>query len=331
MKTNTEAIQFLQTLVSNVESGILTFDVDGYVTLINTKALEYLNIPGSVSKNLDKPILDLIQIEELHTIVKKCLTKSRKNFHLGNLLHNERHLIIDGKKLLEGMLLSITDITEDVLAKDKATQSLLLGQEIERRRLAKEIHDGIGPNMSTLKLRIDAVKRKLNDNQLITDLENINDQISEIASDIRHISHDLMPSSLVDFGVVTALSNFTNRISDTGEVKVIYTSNISDGYLTKEHELNIYRIVQELVNNALKYSQCAQIEISLQEVDHKLIIAVADDGVGMSVDKDAAGIGLNNINSRVDSLQGTISIDSAEGKGVSAIIELPLKAKEEYQ
>lgn len=327
MKTNTEAIQFLHALVSNIDSGIISFNLEGYITMVNVKALEYLNIPGTVNDVLDTLVMDAIHIEEIYIHVKRCLSKSRKDFHLSNVNHDGRYLIIDGKKLLDGMLLSITDITSDVLAKDKATQSLLLGQETERRRLSKEIHDGIGPNMSTLKLQIDAVKRKLKDEKAIADLEKINEAISEIATDIRQISHDLMPSSLIDFGVVTALSNFSNRITDTGEVEVVYTSNIEDGYLTKEHELNIFRIVQELVNNSLKYSRCGNIKISLQEVESKLIIAVIDDGDGMDPNKNEKGIGLDNINSRVDTLQGTLSIDSIEGKGVSTIIELPLKSK----
>jgi len=329
MKTNTEAIHFLHALVSNVDTGILSFDIEGYITLVNKKALEYLNIPGDVGDVLDKPILDLININELHRIIDKCLTVSRSNFHLNNILHDDRYLILDGKKLLDGMLLSITDITTDVLAKDRATQSLLLGQETERKRLAREIHDGVGPNMSTLKLQIDAVKRKLKNEDAIIALEKVNTAISEIATDIRQISHDLMPSSLIDFGIVTALSNFSNRITETGEVDVIYKSNIEDGYLTKEHELNIFRIVQELVNNALKYSKCGTIEISLEEALDKLIIAVKDDGNGMTSNKVDAGIGLHNVNSRVDSLQGTISIDSKEGNGVSAIIELPIKSNNE--
>jgi signal transduction histidine kinase len=183
--------------------------------------------------------------------------------------------------------------------------------------------------MSTLKLQIDSIKRKLKDDDAIAALDKVNDAISEIATDIRQISHDLMPNSLMDFGVVTALSNFSNRITETGEVKVLYKSNIEDGYLTKEHELNIFRIVQELVNNALKYSKCVNIEISLQKIDNKLVLAVIDDGEGMETGKSENGIGLHNINSRVDSLQGTISIDSQKGSGVSAIIELPIKSNKE--
>lgn len=324
MNTNTEAIQFLNALVSNMDIGVISYDMEGYITLINSKAAEYLGITRKTNSLIDTSVLAHFDIPELSECIDSCLNKSRTNFHLSNILYNDRYLIIDGKKLLDGMLLSITDITENVVTKDQATQSLLLGQEMERRRLAKEIHDGVGPNMSTIKLQIDAIKRKSQSEKMIKDLEEINSAISSIASDIRQISHDLMPSSLIDFGVVTALSNFAKRISDASDIEVHYQSNIEDGHLTKEYELNIYRIIQELVNNALKYSQCKNIEISLRKDGANINILVQDDGVGMSIASYVEGNGLFNIKTRVQSLHGELDIDSQEGRGVTAHIGLPI-------
>lgn len=324
MKTNTEAILFLNALVTNIDSGILSFDMEGYITLVNGKALDLLNIDRPIQEVIDTEVLASINIEELADHVKKCLKKSRRAFHISNIYFNERYLIVDGKKLLDGMLLSITDVTTDVLAKDRATQSLLLGQETERRRLSKEIHDGVGPNMSTLKLQLDAIKRKLTDETNKIAIDRITSSISEIAQDIRQISHDLMPSSLIDFGVVTALSNFSNKISSSGDIEVEYQSNFGDKELPQEYELNIYRIVQELVNNAIKYSQCKSIQINLTQEDDLIKVFVQDDGIGMTKDASLDGIGLNNISSRVESLQGNLEIDSQPGGGVTAHIELPL-------
>ena len=148
--------------------------------------------------------------------------------------------------------------------------------------------------------------------------------ISAIATDIRQISHDLMPSSLIDFGVVTALSNFAKKISESSEIEVHYQSNIEDGNLSKEYELNIYRIVQELVNNSLKYSQCKSIEISLRKDKEGIFLLVQDDGIGMDVGKASTGIGLHNINTRIESLHGTLDIDSQMGGGVTAHVGLPI-------
>ena len=205
MNTNTEAIHCMNALVSKMDSGVISFDMEGYITLINAKAIQYLNLKGNVNNLVDTEVLSHIEIPDVTSYIKLCLKKSRRDFHLTNIFYNDKYLIVDGKKLLDGMLLSITDITENVNTKDAATQSLLLGQEMERKRLAKEIHDGVGPNMSTLKLQIDAVKKKAVTDQVIIGLQMINESISSIAADIRQISHDLMPSSLMDFGVVTAL------------------------------------------------------------------------------------------------------------------------------
>lgn len=327
MKTNTEAIQFLNALVSNIDSGIISFDIEGYVTLINSRAIQFLNLEGTTKDIIDTEVLPNIKIDKLYDLIQGCLLKTRKEFHITNILFNGKHLIIDGKKLLDGMLITLTDITADVLSKHQATQSLLLGQETERRRLAKEIHDGLGPNMSTLKLQIDAVKRKLTDETAKLKLEKVNEAISEIASDIRQISHDLMPSSLIDFGVATALFNFTNKISDSGQFAVEYNCNLEDNDLSTEYELNIYRIIQELVNNAIKYSQCSTIEINIKKNEKVISIFVNDDGIGMDDTNINSGIGIHNIKTRVKSLQGKFILDSQKGGGVTAHIELPLKSE----
>ncbi len=324
MKTNPEAIQFLNALMSNMDIGIISYNIDGLITLINNKAIEYLGITTSNKSLVDTEILMHFDIPDLYDNIESGISKSRKNFHLANVFYNERYLLIDGKKLLGGMLLTITDITESVLAKDDATQSLLLGQEMERRRLAKEIHDGVGPNMSTLKLQIDSIIRKATSEEIISGLEDINISISEIATEIRQISHDLMPSSLIDFGVVTALSNFAKRILASSDIEVHYQSNIIDGQLSKEHELNIYRMVQELINNALKYSKCKSIEISLRQDNDEINILVQDDGIGMDTTLLNEGIGISNIITRVESLQGEIDINSQIGSGVTVYIALPI-------
>lgn len=329
MKTNTEARYFLDALVTSIGTGVLSFDMEGFVTLANSRALEYLNITAKVNEVIDRDILSLLSNTKLKTKVNHCLTKSRKEFQL-NIHVEDKYLIVVGKKLLDGMLLSITDATANVLAKNKSTQLLLLGQETERSRLAKEIHDGVGPSMSTLKLQLDAVKKKMlnPDNQKA--VEKIAESISEIAQDIRQISHDLMPRSLIDFGIVTALSNFSNKISDTEAIEVQYHSNMTDKSLPQGYELNIFRIVQELVNNSLKYSKCTLIKINLTSQDDFIKLLVKDDGIGMDKEVRKDGMGLHNVQARVLLLQGHMEIETQvrAGSGVSIHVEIPMPIKQ---
>jgi len=329
METNSQANLFLNALVSNMDIGVISYDTEGYITLINEKATEFFGIEEKTSKLINSKVVNLFDIPVLKKKVLYGINKTRKEFHLADVMYNDRHLIIDGKKLLDGMFLSITDITENVLAKDEATQSLLLGQEMERRRLAKEIHDGVGPNMSAIKLQVDAIKRKATSEIIVAGLEDINESISSIATDIRQISHDLMPSSLIDYGVITALSNFAKKISNSSEIDVHFQSNISDSKFNKEYDLNIYRIVQELVNNAIKHSECDNIEISIRQEKESIDILVQDDGKGMEETDYEEGIGLYNIQTRVESLQGTFYIDSPINIGVTVHISLPILDVEE--
>jgi signal transduction histidine kinase len=325
MTSQTELIQFLKALVSKIQIGIITFDIEGYITMINQQAICFLHLEGKVSDYIDVPILDCIRIDLLNNKIATCLSTSRQDFHISNFTVADKYFFVDGVKLLDGMLITISNVTDTFVSKGRATQSLLVGIESERRRLAKDIHDGVGPNMSTLKLQIDAVKRKLTDDFAIQGLNRINTSISEIASDIRQISHDLMPSSLIDYGVITALNNYANRINETDNVNINYQPSISDKYLSREHELNIYRIIQELVNNALKYAACTNIDILIKEEEGKIIIKVEDDGKGMIMDEPHyTGNGLYNIQTRVESFQGKFEIISQLGQGVSAIIELPI-------
>lgn len=329
MTTNKEAVQFLNALLSNIDAGILSFDVAGRITVINDKAIRYLDIQGTTSSVIDSHVLNYLSVSSLKHKVEKCLSVGRENFRLSNVLFATRNLTISGIKLIDGMLIQVTDITSDVLAKDRATQSLLLGQETERRRLAKEIHDGVGPSMGTLKLQIDTIRRKTSDNDIVASLDRVNEAISEIASDIRGISHDLMPSSLIDFGVVTALSNYTKRISENGSILVSLSCNMLDNDLTRQHELNIYRIVQELVHNAMKHSHGTQIDIELQVIDKTIQLSVRDDGVGMKTENHDGGNGLHNVRKRAQSLQGSVQLLSDSGGGLQVIISLPLKKKKE--
>lgn len=315
---------FLNALVSNMGIGVITYDMDGEITLINNKATEFLGITLRRTSLLKTDIRSIIHIPELIDKIINSMTRKKKSFLLENLYHNDLFLNVIGKKLVDEMLLTITDISATVLAKDEATQSLILGQEMERRRLAKEIHDGIGPDMSTLKLQLDAVRKKTDNSEITSALEEISQAVSTIATDIRQVSHDLMPSSLIDYGVVTALNNFAKRISKSSDIEIQFQSNIKDGELTREYKLNIFRIVQELVNNAIKYSKCSSIEISLRKDVEGINILVQDDGIGLTEDTLQNGMGLQNIATRVNSLHGIMNIDSKQGYGTSFQIDLPV-------
>jgi len=332
MKTYTEMHDFLLSVLSSVPYGIIATDMEGYIVMINNKALENLKIESTASKLLERPLVKFIStipafIEE----IEACIKNGRKEFVLRDVNVYNNYISITGKSIMNGMLYSINDVTNIKQAKNLSTLALIEGQELERHRLSKEIHDGVGPLMSTLKLHVDSIKSgwEKAPEKVVKKIEHIEDLLKTVSSDIRSISHDLMPSALIDFGLTKSLRNLCDNISSSKQVEVSFSQKGIKGRLDKEVELNLYRIAQELLNNALKYAKATDIKVQIykNELD-KIILTVEDDGIGCDLTKlESSGIGLQNLKTRTQLMNGVLALDTQPGKGFSASIEIPYKLK----
>jgi len=324
MKISSENKYFLHTLVEEIPFGMIAMDFEGKVALINPSALLYLGLESSDDIYLDTDIHSFISSRILKNKINSILDDKISSFKLKAVKIKNKYLNFNGIKLFDSLIIHINDVTESIILRDQATQSLIMGQEFERKRLSKEIHDGIGPALSTIKLHIESVNMKIENPILKAKLNDVISMIAETTNDIRQISHDLMPSSLIDFGLLTALSNLIKRLNNTESIIVRFESNLSDAILSKELEFNLFRIIQELLNNALKYSKCTEIQIQLNLFDGRLHLTFYDDGIGMDKDLIGDGIGIKNIATRVKSFRGDFELDSELGHGVNCNIIIPL-------
>lgn len=331
INTYTEAYEFLVSIMGSVPYGVIATDMDGYITMTNEQSLQSLGILLPIGKVLETHITEYLEdIQDLKEKLEKCFKEGREVFDLEEIHCGGKYLSFHAKPILNGMLLSVNDVTENKNARDAATLALLEGQETERRRLAKEIHDGIGPLMSTIRMNLDAVKSKLSDAPEKTQKQvGIMDElIQTVASDIRSISHDLMPSALIDFGLEQALQGLCNKISQSEVVKAEFHHRGFNKRLDSNIELNLYRIAQELINNALKYANAQEIVVQLVKRKNEIMLTVEDDGVGFDADKIEnvlqSGIGMRNIKTRIEAMDGMFTIDTQPGKGVHATAEITL-------
>lgn len=226
-------------------------------------------------------------------------------------------------------LLQQTRIQE--LEKEKqlfATEALLKGQEDERTRLAKDLHDGLGGMLSGIKHSLNTMKG----NMIMTEsnvqsFERSIDMLDASIKEMRRVAHNLMPESLIKFGLDTALRDFCSDVNQSGAVKLTYQSfGPTDKIIDQNVAITIYRVVQELVNNILKYASAAQAIVQLTVEPGKISVTVEDDGKGFDtgVLETTKGIGWSNIRSRIDYLKGKIDIRSQNGEGTSIHIEIPL-------
>ena len=212
------------------------------------------------------------------------------------------------------------------LEKDRqllATQSVLLGEETERSRMARDLHDGLGGLLSGVKLSLSSMKGNVflssgNVDKFDHALGLLDSSIREL----RRVAHNMMPEVLVKFGLNEALSDFCNSINNqSGQIQ--YQFYGTEKRIDSSYEINTYRIAQELINNALKHSLSSDMMVQLIQEEHRIHLTVQDNGKGFntSILKNPDGTGLNNIKSRVESLKGRYDIFSEPGKGTDVSVE----------
>jgi len=215
--------------------------------------------------------------------------------------------------------------TEKQLA---ATEAVLKGEEQERTRLAKDLHDGLGGMLSGIKHSMQTMKGNLimtPDNAQA--FERSIDMLDSSIKEMRRVAHNMMPEALVRFGLDTALRDFCTEIDQTNVIQISYQSIGMEAKPPVEQSMSIaiYRIVQELVNNSIKHAQANQVIVQLTLDKNLLSLTVEDDGKGFDTRmlEQASGIGWENIKSRVAFLKGTVHLQS-EGGGTSVLIEFPV-------
>ena len=214
------------------------------------------------------------------------------------------------------------------LEKDRqlvAVDSMLKGQEEERSRLARDLHDGLGGLLSGVKFSL----RNMKDNLIMTPdnmvvFERSLDMLDTSIRELRRVAHNMMPEMLTKFGLDEALKEYCNSVNSTGLVEVKYQSVGMSSRLDGTTEIIIYRIVQELMNNILKHAAATEAFVQLLRDDNRLSIVVEDNGKGFdtSILDNSKGAGWSSIRSRVEYLKGRIDVHSEPGKGTLINIEL---------
>ncbi|WP_418887954.1 sensor histidine kinase [Myroides oncorhynchi] len=203
--------------------------------------------------------------------------------------------------------------------------ALLQGQEQERGRLARDLHDGLGGLLSGTKLHLTQLNDKV-EGQAKIGLDKSINQIDGAVAELRKVAHNLMPDLLVNYGLKEALDEFGIRMSnETLDIHIEFLSYTNS--LSQEQQLLVYRIIQELVNNAIKHAAASQIIIQLVEEEHEIIVTVEDDGRGFDINKLdlKKSAGFHNIQSRIQFMKGTLAVHSEENIGTSVEFKFPKK------
>ena len=202
-------------------------------------------------------------------------------------------------------------------------EALIDGEEKERKRIAQELHDGLNGDLSAIKYRLSS----LQDSSLcVTDSENVMKiitMIDESCAQVRSISHNLMPSSILEYGLIESVREYCIKINNSNSFKIEFQTFGTNLSLPKKTETIIYRIIQELVTNILKHAKATEAMIQLNYREDELFITVEDNGIGFDTTKVSEGIGHKNIKTRVAFLNAQLNVDSST-KGTSYTISIDL-------
>ena len=204
----------------------------------------------------------------------------------------------------------------------KSLRAMIEGQEGERSRIARDLHDGLGIQLSRIKLFVEA-----HDEQLPASVkEPLNQFLDEACTETRLISSNLRPYSLSTFGFIPALEDLVQKLNLVNETKLVLEHYGEVPPLGNEASVMIYRVVQELLNNALKHADARTITVQVMASNEKTLISVDDDGRGADFEQESlAGNGIANIHSRIAFLGGQVMWQSEPGKGTSVMISLPME------
>lgn len=209
------------------------------------------------------------------------------------------------------------------LFENKLMSAVLRTEERSRAEFSRELHDGLGPLLSSAKMSISTLSTdNMNDRDRET-LRNTAQVIDEAIRSLREISNNLSPHVLNNFGLARGINNFVERIVTIHNVDITFRTKLRTERFDPNVEVILYRVTCELINNSLKHSGCTAIDVELTLQANRLRLNYSDNGCGFSI-SDAAerGMGLSNIRSRISSLGGHLSLESEEGHGMRAFIEV---------
>jgi PAS domain S-box-containing protein len=221
------------------------------------------------------------------------------------------------------------NITENKMLQNQVLSKIIETEEKEKKAFAEELHDGLGSLLSTINIYVGLLRKKeKSEADRDVYLKELHNLVNDAVANVRNYANSLTPNVLNDFGLISAVTLFGEKINTTQPGLVTFDFPATEITISRIIEINIYRILLELMNNSMKYSNANSIRISIHEDGAHLRVSYSDNGKGFDLEKvltsEVSGMGIKNIYTRVSSLNGTCELYSQNGKGVRVEISIPI-------
>ncbi|MCG3086428.1 ATP-binding protein [Sporosarcina cyprini] len=209
-------------------------------------------------------------------------------------------------------------------------KKLIEAKESEHKRLAQELHDGVGQSLYSISVALQAIESYVNNPKLNTYIEEVRMELQKVMNDIKMYSYQLRPHSIDQLGIGPTLKTLIDSVQKLHpELDIQFETNFTDR-CHPSVEINLYRVVQEALHNVIKYASASHVIVHLDRLDDNLALYIQDDGIGFDMESiKKEGLGLKHMQERIDQLDGIYSIHSAPGEGTRIDIQIP-KWKEGY-
>lgn len=337
-----------KTTVSSISDAIIVLNQDFTIEYINKAAVELSGwtlgeIEGENFHEIFR-FRDIETDEELRNPFHKMNGKKGEEFVDAHLVRKDDNTVAVGdgtinpilgkEKKMDGIVITLRNITErlrqreiDLQNEKNKMTSVIEGQEMERARIARELHDGLGQMLNGIKLGLSAVSKKIGQQDLQNRSTEILNDINEAINETRRISENLLPAKLKDFDLSTCLLSLATK--NQAEVDISFEStDINERKIGMNKRINLYRITQEAINNSIKHAQARKINIQLRGYRDYITLTIEDEGKGFDIRKHKNKVlnghnGLYNMIDRVNVMNGDIDIDSSEELGTMISVKVP--------
>ncbi len=227
---------------------------------------------------------------------------------------------------IQGIIVTLRDISERKQVEKKILDAVLRTEEQERERFAKNLHDDLGPLLSSIKMYINSLNTANNEEKQEFIITQLNEVVREAIQTTKEVSNDLSPHILQNYGLVSAIDNFLHKVPTT--IRIVFTNSLHAERYSNSVENSLYRIIKELVNNTLKHAYANEIRLQIEERGNALHLSYADNGKGFEMENNkipsSSGMGLSNIVSRAKTLNANYEFHTGLNKGFTFKITIPL-------
>lgn len=227
----------------------------------------------------------------------------------------------------------VNELIEDAKEKQEFGLKIIEAQEDERRKISREIHDGPAQMLANILLRselVDRTFRKGSTDEALIEIQDVREMVRSSLFEVRRIIYDLRPMTLDDLGLIPTLRKYTANAADYNAIEITFTPIGKEERLHQKYEIAVFRLMQEAIQNAINHAEAAFIDVKIEIAKCQLTIVVKDNGKGFDPDtKNEASFGLIGMKERVEMLDGTLTIDSAIGKGTNIFIKIPLEQEKD--